>query len=76
MAGELEPISRQKIDGLDDGLVVPRIVAEAGDDATMRFVEFFTAQIHNPNTRKAYGRAVTDFCHWCDQHQINDLVIL
>lgn len=73
MAGELEPVSRQEIDGLDDGLIVPRIVADAGDEAAMRFIEFFTAQIHNPNTRKAYGRAVGDFCHWCDDHGIREL---
>ncbi|MEZ5935351.1 MAG: tyrosine-type recombinase/integrase [Alphaproteobacteria bacterium] len=39
----------------------------------MRFVEFFTAQIHNPNTRQAYGRAVIGFCHWCDDHRIAGL---
>jgi len=73
---ELEAVSGQSIAVLDDTPVVPRLIADAGDDAIMRFVEFFTAQIHNPNTRKAYGRAVTDFCHWCDQHQINELIVI
>ena len=39
------------------GLTVPELVADAGDEATIRFVEFFTAHIRNPNTRAAYGRA-------------------
>jgi len=32
-----------------------------------RFVEFFTANIRNPNTRKAYYRAACEFFDWCDQ---------
>jgi hypothetical protein len=31
----------------------------AGARATRRLVEFFTAEIRNPNTRAAYARAVT-----------------
>jgi len=31
----------------------------------MRFLEFFTANIRNPNTRKAYARAAGDFLTWC-----------
>ncbi len=73
MSNELEPAAGQSIAVLDDTPVVPRIIAEAGDDAIMRFVEFFTAEIHNPNTRQAYGRAVIGFCHWCDDHQIDGL---
>lgn len=32
-----------------------------------RFLEFFTAHIENPNTRRAYGRAAGDFFAWLDQ---------
>ncbi len=46
--------------------VVPRIVADAGQDAARRFVEFFTATIRNPNTREAYARAVRNFLDWCE----------
>lgn len=28
------------------------------------FLELFAAQIHNPNTRRAYSRAVSDFLTW------------
>jgi site-specific recombinase XerD len=31
-------------------------------------MEFFAANIRNPHTRRAYGRAVADFLAWCDQH--------
>jgi len=51
-----------------EGLPVPALVADAGERASMRFVEFFTANIRNPNTRRAYGRAVADFCFWCEGH--------
>jgi site-specific recombinase XerD len=31
-----------------------------------RYVEFFTANIRNPNTRRAYARACTRFFAWCE----------
>jgi site-specific recombinase XerD len=36
--------------------------------AAKRFVEFFTANIRNPNTRKAYAWAVAEFAAWCERH--------
>jgi site-specific recombinase XerD len=48
-------------------LPVPAVIAAAGDRATWRFVEFFTANIRNPNTRAAYARAVAAFCAWCEE---------
>lgn len=47
-------------------LVIPRLIAEAGDDAVFRFLEFFAATIRNKNTREAYARAARDFLLWCD----------
>jgi site-specific recombinase XerD len=44
--------------------LVPAVVADTGDGAAERFIEFFTANIHNKNTRAAYGRAVADFLAW------------
>lgn len=44
----------------------PALVAAAGDRAAYRFLEFFTAQIRNPHTRRAYARAVGEFCTWLD----------
>jgi site-specific recombinase XerD len=42
-------------------------------DAARRFVEFFTANIRNPNTRKAYARAASEFAAWCDRNQLTEL---
>lgn len=47
---------------------VPAMVAAAGDRAAYRFLEFFTAQIRNLNTRRAYVWAVGEFCAWLDGH--------
>jgi site-specific recombinase XerD len=47
-------------------LPVPLLVAVAGDKASTRFLEFFAANIRNPNTRRAYSRAVRDFLAWCE----------
>ena len=46
--------------------VVPALVVALGDAAAWRYVEFFTANIRNPNTRRAYARACWSFFHWCD----------
>lgn len=52
---------------------VPPIVADAGAHASRRFLEFFTANIRNPNTRRAYGRAVGAFFHWCARRGLHEL---
>src|SRR3954452_19047006 len=46
---------------------VPAAIAAAGASAQKRFVEFFTANIRNRNTRLAYARAVANFFAWCEQ---------
>jgi integrase/recombinase XerD len=51
-------------------LTVPAIIADAGDNAVRRFLEFFTANIENPNTRAAYARAVAQFLCWCEQRRL------
>jgi integrase/recombinase XerD len=50
-------------------IVVPAIIADAGDQASRRFLEFFAATIRNKNTRMAYYRAVCRFFAWCDEHK-------
>src|SRR3954454_7191467 len=52
------------VSGIDT--LVPAQVAAAGKGAAKRFIEFFTANIRNPNTRAAYARAVSDFFRWCE----------
>jgi hypothetical protein len=51
-------------------IIVPAIVADAGDQAARRFLEFFAATIRNKNTRTAYLHAVSRFFAWCDHHQL------
>ena len=56
-----------------DGVVVPRVIAAAGDGAARRFLEFFAATIRNKNTRMAYHRACCRFFAWCDHHAIGEI---
>jgi site-specific recombinase XerD len=49
-----------------DTYLVPALIARAGDRAGWRYVEFFTANIHNQNTRRAYARACAQFFAWCE----------
>ena len=48
----------------------PSLIASAGENASRRFVEFFTARIRNPGTRQAYAHAVNRFFEWCERHRI------
>jgi site-specific recombinase XerD len=41
--------------------------------AARRTLEFFTANIRNPNTRAAYARAARRFASWCAEQGLNDL---
>jgi site-specific recombinase XerD len=50
---------------VDDPLV-PALIADAGEPAAWRYIEFFTANIRNANTRRAYARACRQFFAWCE----------
>ena len=52
---------------------LPALISQAGERAGVRFVEFFTANIRNPNTRRAYARAVNEFLSWCHSVGVPDL---
>ncbi|SDR29474.1 Phage integrase family protein [Rhizobiales bacterium GAS113] len=54
-------------------LQLPAPVTAAGDKARVRFLEFFAANIRNPHTPRAYGRAVAEFLSWCHQHSLESL---
>jgi site-specific recombinase XerD len=49
---------------------VPALIAASGERASLRFLEFFAANIRNPHTRRAYGRAVAEFLAWCDDNGV------
>jgi site-specific recombinase XerD len=53
--------------GLDQ---LPVTIIRAGENAAWRFLEFFTANIRNRNTRLAYARAIGQFFHWCERRRI------
>ena len=47
--------------------IVPALITDAGgDQAAWRYVEFFTANINNDHTRRAYARACSRFFAWCE----------
>jgi len=44
----------------------PALVTASGERGSYSFLEFFTAQIRNPHTRRAYARAATEFFDWLE----------
>jgi len=69
---DLVPISDRHLSraGFDK---LPAAVARAGERAAWRFIEFFTANIRNRNTRAAYAEAVTQFFTWCERRGLYHL---
>src|SRR3954471_15696216 len=55
---------------------IPRLISSGGEDAVDRFVGFFTANIRNKNTRRAYLRNSVNFLHWCEKRGIKDLKLV
>jgi site-specific recombinase XerD len=56
-------------------MTLPPVVAEAGGRAAKLTLEFFAARVPNPNTRRAYGKAVQRFCAWCSAHGVGLLAL-
>src|ERR1700677_307967 len=52
------------------GGLVPAMIAAGGEQASWRYIEFFTANIRNKNTRRAYARACTRFFAWCESRNL------
>jgi site-specific recombinase XerD len=73
MTTEIIPHSRGKLAASEGLGGVPAIIHDAGGKAEKSFIEFFTANIRNPNTRRAYHRAVVDFFSWCDGRHLDEL---
>lgn len=57
------------------GDVIPALIADAGEQAAWRYIDFFTANIRNPNTRRAYARACHTFFAWCEQRGLSLVAI-
>ena len=69
MTQEITPYRRGQLSRAGLGNL-PSTITDAGVNATKRFIEFFTANIRNKNTRAAYGRAVAQFFSWCESHNL------
>src|SRR5262245_23772435 len=52
---------------------LPYILASAGPEAVTRFIEYFTAHLRNPHTRRAYFRNAVSFLRWCESRGIASL---
>ena len=52
---------------------LPAAIMRAGERSAWRFVEFFTANIRNKNTRTAYAQAVAQFFDWCTLRSVRGL---
>jgi integrase/recombinase XerD len=50
---------------------LPLLIVREGEQAGRRFVEFFTANIRNKNTRMAYMRALRPFLSWCEERGLS-----
>jgi hypothetical protein len=55
---------------------VPNLILSAGEEALTRYVEFFTANIRNANTRRAYFRNASAFLRWCEDQGIADIQLI
>jgi integrase/recombinase XerD len=53
----------------DDATYLPALISREGRRTSTRFLEFFTVNIRNPNTRLAYAKAVGQFLAWCDERR-------
>jgi site-specific recombinase XerD len=53
---------------LPEDALIPSMIADAGESAAWRYVDFFTSNIRNTNTRRAYARACQTFFTWCEDH--------
>src|ERR1700724_3845474 len=54
---------------------LPRLFAP-DQDAARRFFEFFTANIRNPHTRRAYARAAVEFFDWLAARGVRQLAAI
>ncbi len=54
----------------------PALIAASGPRASYRFLEFFTANIRNPHTRRAYARAAVEFFDWLAAKGVTQLAAI
>jgi len=59
---------------------IPSLFRDTDARGIYRFIEFFTANIQNPNTRRAYFEATKQFSEWCGVYslklnQVNSVIV-
>jgi site-specific recombinase XerD len=59
--------------GVRSTATVPALYAPTAQ-AAKRFIEYFAANIRNPNTRRAYFHAVLEFSSWCEAQKFTEIV--
>ena len=48
----------QRPDAVPGDALIPSLIADAGEQVAWRYVDSYTANIRNPNIRRAYARAL------------------
>ena len=61
--------------GVESRATVPALYAPTAQ-AAKRFIEYFAANIRNPNTRRAYFHAVLEFSIWCEAQNFTEIVAI
>ncbi|MFS2175347.1 tyrosine-type recombinase/integrase [Rhizobium pisi] len=61
---------------LSQGFQLPAMVEALPESGRLKFLEFFTAQIRNPNTRRSYAKAATEFLRWCEDKGARSLDVI
>ena len=69
MSNKLVPRMPRKLSSLGFASL-PVVFIVPGQQAAKRFLEFFTVNIRNENTRAAYFRAVSYFGDWCERQRL------
>ena len=49
----IDPVRSGTLTPLPDGNLIPALIADAGEQAAWRYIDYFTSNIRNPNTRRA-----------------------
>ncbi|HQX49413.1 MAG TPA: tyrosine-type recombinase/integrase [Planctomycetaceae bacterium] len=64
-------VPNRQVSSITESAVVPGLIEKSDSATKRRFVEYFTANIRNANTREAYYRAVSRFCEWCESRGVD-----
>ena len=64
-----EPVTEHLPARTDSSFLLPPAAAGLGSAGEKAFLDFFTAQIRNKNTREAYFRAVCRFLTWLEERE-------